>query len=131
MNAPHNVREAVLVEALGDLLALMDRADALIPALEEGRKTLHQAATRLSRQVTDFESRMDTASEQMKAAMCKHMALWSEHLMAEALRVHIPALRQAAKAVLAEEIQPAIQTVQLCAQRLEASRRRRWWQWWR
>jgi hypothetical protein len=130
MNPPSSTREALLFEALGDMAALIERMDKLLPALDEARRSLLNASTQLSGQVAAFETRMNLMSEQAQAATVKFVAKRADRLMEQALQAHLPAVRQAAHAALVEEIQPALQTLQFYAQRLDAyQRRRRWWQW--
>jgi hypothetical protein len=43
MDRPSNLREALLADALGDLHKLLDRADKLVPAIDEACKALEES----------------------------------------------------------------------------------------
>lgn len=48
MNRPTTTREALIAEALGDMAQLVDRIEALAPAMDETRRALAQASADLT-----------------------------------------------------------------------------------
>ena len=73
MNRPSTAREAFIVETLGEVAALIDRVEAVAPALDASRLALINASMDLAGQVTAFESRMAGITENAKVQTVKHI----------------------------------------------------------
>ena len=58
MSRTNTAREALIAEALGDVARLLDRLEALMPALDEAQRAQRQASKALAAQAQDFEIRM-------------------------------------------------------------------------
>ena len=74
MNGTSSAREALIAETLGEMAALLDRVEAVAPALDASRLALINASTELAGQVKAFESRMAGITENAKMQAVKHIA---------------------------------------------------------
>jgi hypothetical protein len=74
MNAPSTAREALIVEALGDVAALLDRVEALTFSMEAARLALDNAGSELSNRLKDFEAEVSAVTQQVKLKAVEHIA---------------------------------------------------------
>ena len=63
MNRPTTAREALIVEALGDVARLLDRIESMTPAMDTTRRALVRANADLGDRVNAFESHMTALTE--------------------------------------------------------------------
>jgi len=74
MNAPSTAREALIVEALGDVAALLDRVEALTSSMEAARLALDNAGSELGNRLKDFEAEVSAVTQQVKLKAVEHIA---------------------------------------------------------
>ncbi|CAN5165864.1 hypothetical protein BH11PSE10_BH11PSE10_12220 [soil metagenome] len=108
MIPPGTAREMVLLEALGDVAALVDRVEALLPAMEKSRTALIRSREDLDRQLKAFESRMTTIAENAKMVTVQHIAKVTDDRTRVSLKVHLGAIEEAARTALGTEIRPTL-----------------------
>jgi len=94
MSNPSSAREAFIVETLGEVAGLLDRAEAVVPAMDASRLALINASTELAGQVTAFESRMAGITENAKVQLAA-ARLYAEHR--DAILPHLPMIGRADK----------------------------------
>ena len=73
MNGPATAREALIVEALGEVALLLDRVDAQVAAMEAGRKALGHASDALNGQLRTFETRMTSVTQLVQTRAVEHI----------------------------------------------------------
>jgi hypothetical protein len=132
LNRPSTAREAFIVETLGDVAALLDRVEAVAPALDASRLALINASTELAGQVSAFESRMAGITEHAKVQAVKHIARRTDEMARSSLDAQTRAMEEAARLLFRTEVGPALQRVALPLQQWTdlAQRGARPWQRW-
>jgi hypothetical protein len=132
MSGPSTAREALLIEALGDVAALLDRVEAVAPALDASRGALIQASTDLAGQVAAFESRMAAITENAKVQAVRHIARRTDEIARGSAETQTRAMEEAARMLFRTELGPALQRLALPLQHLAdlAQRGARPWQHW-
>jgi uncharacterized protein with PhoU and TrkA domain len=132
MNGTSSAREALIAEALGEMAALLDRVEAVAPALDASRLALIHASTELAGQVTAFESRMAGITENAKIQAVKHIARRTEEIARASAEAQTRAMEEAARMLFRTEVGPALQRVAMPLQHLAdlAHRGAHPWQHW-
>ena len=132
MNGPSSAREALIAEALGEVAALLERVEAVAPALDASRLALINASTELSGQVTAFESRMAGITDNAKTQAVKHIAHRTDEIARASTEAQTRAMEEAARMMFRTEVGPALQRVALPLQHLAdlAHRGARPWEHW-
>ena len=132
MSSPSTAREAFIVETLGEVAALLDRVEAVTPALDASRLALINASTELVGQVTAFESRMAGITENAKVQAVRHIARRTDEMARSSLDAQTRAMEEAARMLFRTEVSPALQRVAVPLQHLAdlAHRGARPWERW-
>lgn len=132
MSGPSTAREAFIVETLGEVAALLDRVEAVAPALDISRLALIDASTALAGQVAAYERRMAGITENAKVQAVKHIARRTDELARSSLDAQTRAMEEAARTLFRTEVGPALQRVALPLRQLTELARRgaRPWQHW-
>jgi len=132
MSGPSTAREAFIVETLGEVAALLDRVEAVAPALDASRLALINAATELAGQVTAFESRMAGISENAKVQAVRHIARRTDEMARSSLLAQTRAMEEAARTIFRTEVGPSMQRLVMPLQHLAnlAQRHARPWDLW-
>lgn len=125
-------REAFITEALGEVATLLDRVEAVAPALDASHLALINASTELAGQVTAFESRMAGITENAKVQAVKHIARRTEEITRVSAEAQTRAMEEAARMLFRTEVGPALQRVAMPLQHLAdlAHRGAHPWQHW-
>jgi uncharacterized membrane-anchored protein len=111
MNGTSSAREALIAEALGEMAALIDRVEAVGPALDGSRLALVHASAELAGQVTAFESRMAGITENAKVQAVKHIARRTDEITRVSAEAQTRAMEEAARMLFRTEVGPALQRV--------------------
>ena len=132
MNGTSSAREALIAETLGEMAALLDRVEAVAPALDASRLALINASTELAGQVTAFESRMAGITENAKMQAVKHIARRTDEITRVSAEAQTRAMEEAARMLFKTEVGPALQRVAMPLQHLAdlAHRGAHPWQHW-
>jgi hypothetical protein len=104
-----NVREALIAEALGEIAELLERLEAITPALTSTAGKVMSAADSLTTRSADAESRFTAFTQQAVTHLSKHLAHRTEELARSAVEVEAQALRATARKILQEELGPPVQ----------------------
>ena len=118
MNGTGSAREALIAEALGEVAALLNRVEAVAPALDGNRLALVHACAELAGQVTAFESRMAGITENAKTQAVKHIARRTEEIARGSAEAQTRAMEEAARMLFRTEVGPALQRVAVPLQHL-------------
>lgn len=132
MNGTSSAREALIAETLGEMAALLDRVEAVAPALDSSRLALINASTELAGQVTAFECRMAGITENAKVQAVKHIARRTDEITRVSAEAQTRAMEEAARMLFRTEVGPALQRVAMPLQHLAdlAHRGAHPWQHW-
>lgn len=118
MNGTSSAREALIAEALGEVAALLDRVEAVGPALDGSRLALIHASAELAGQVKAFESRMAGITENAKVQAVKHIARRTDEITRVSAEAQTRAMEEAARMLFRTEVGPALQRVAMPLQHL-------------
>ena len=132
MNGLSSAREAFIAEALGEVAALLDRVEAVVPALDASRLALINASTELVGRMTAYESRMAGITENAKVQAVKHIARRTDEIARGSTEAQTRAMEEAARMLFRTEVGPALQRVAMPLQHLAdlAHRGAHPWQHW-
>lgn len=132
MNGTSSAREALIAETLGEMAALLDRVEAVAPALDASRLALINASRELAGHVAAFESRMAGITENAKTQAVKHIARRTDEITRVSAEAQTRAMEEAARMLFRTEVGPALQSVAMPLQHLAdlAHRGAHPWQHW-
>ena len=123
MDRPSNLREALLADALGDLHKLMDRADKLVPAidqackaLEESREALEITARGMAAEGEAVKRQALAEAEDTKKATLRYLGDNTKQLVAELVIMQTKAMSNTARSLVEKEVGPKLREL---AARLE------------
>jgi hypothetical protein len=129
MNHPGTAREALIAEVIGDVARLLDRAEALQPAMIESRQAFVEAQTQLADQLADFETRVSAITEKAKVLAVKHILVRTDEAARRSVDVQTRAMAEAAQTLFKAELDPALQRLAMPLQRLALKVDHPWEQW--
>ena len=118
MNPPSTAREALIVEAMGEMAALIDRVQAVAPALDASREALLQASAELANQVATFDNHMAVVTRNVKVEAVKHIIGRTEEAARRSLDTQTRAMHEAARELFRTELDPALQRLVVPLQQL-------------
>lgn len=134
MNAPSSAREALLVEALGDVAVLLDRIENVGAVIASTTDAIALAASKLEAQAALMDARMARLAEHAQTQAVKHIARRTTELVHSAAEAESRSMAAFARALLHTELYPAlrslVQSAQACAANCDShasSRHRMWW----
>ncbi|KQY88271.1 hypothetical protein [Pelomonas sp. Root1444] len=124
----NNAREALIVEALGELAVLLDRAEAVVPALDAAAKAAEQASAGLAAQAGALDASVANLMGNAKAQAIRHVARRTDELARTAGEAQTRSMKAAAQQLFREELLPAFQ--RLARSLDDRDRQHRWRSWW-
>ena len=123
-------REALIVEVIGDVAKLIDRVEALTPAMNASREKLAAVAIRLGGDLEPFKARLVQAVTQTENAAVEHVRRCTAQIAAESMRKQRQAMDDAARAIVEREIGPPLRQLASTLHTLvERTRRPQWATW--
>lgn len=123
MSSAGSAREALIAEALGELGVLLDRIDAVRPAIEE-------ACQELSQQMATAEERVARTTENVAAAAKQRVERRVDELAARTAAAHTRAMAVAARTIFRAELGTALQQLALAIDQRAKQANRQPSQWW-
>ena len=129
MTHTKTVREAWIVEALGEADRLIRQVEALAPVLDESRQALADAHSRLAEQLAGFESRVIALSEKAKLETVRHIAAHTDEATRRSVDQQSRAMADAARVAFGGEVGATMQRLQSALQALIERSQRRWERW--
>jgi hypothetical protein len=125
MSHPGTAREALFVETLGELAALIERVEALTPAVTSACDALVQAQTGLRAELAGVEPRFATLAESAKAQTIKHIAARTDEAARRSIELQSRAMADAARVAFGAELGATVQRLHTLMQPLIEAHRRR------
>ena len=129
MKAPATAREALIVEAIGDVAALIDRVEAAAPAMDEASDALRRSSAALRDDLAGFEQRMAAITENAKTQTAKHLAARTDDAARRSIDLQSKAMADAARVAFGVELGATMQRLQTTLQPLIERRQRHWERW--
>jgi hypothetical protein len=123
-------REVLIVEVIGDVAKLIDRVEALTPAMNASQKKLADAAARLGGGIEPLRARMVQVITQTENAAVEHVRRCTAEIAAESMRKQRQAMEDAARAIVEKEIGPPLRQLASTLQTLVERTRRPQWETW-
>ena len=112
MSDPVTAREALLIEAIGEVSNLIDSVDRLTPELQEMRCEIDRASTGLRESLAAFEGQVLALTERSKVVAVKHILARTEEAARQATALHGRAMADAARVAFGGEVGAALQRLQ-------------------
>jgi hypothetical protein len=129
MSLPTTAREALILEAIGEVAQLLQRVEALKPALDESCRALMQASKALRDDVTIFARQLEVITESAKTQTVRHMAARTDEATRRSIDLQSRAMADAARVAFGAELGATMQRLQTTLQPLLEERQRRWECW--
>jgi len=102
MNHPATAREALIVEAIGEVAKLIQDVEALAPILNESCRALQQANTSLRDELAGFERRIAAIAENAKTQAVKYIAARADDAAGRSIDRQSRAMADAARVASAQ-----------------------------
>lgn len=125
MSDPVTAREALLIEAIGEVSNLIDSVDRLTPELQDLRREIDRASTGLRESLAAFEGQVLALTEKSKVVAVKHILARTEEAARQSAGMHSRAMADAARVAFGAEVGAALQRLKTLHERPG----RRWEQW--
>ena len=129
MTDPATAREALIVEAIGDVAKLLREVEAVAPALDQTCQALLLANASLRDELSGFERRMAAITENAKTVTAKHLAARADEAARRSIDQQSRAMADAARVALGAELGATMQRLQATLQPLIERQARRWETW--
>ena len=102
MNGPTTAREALIVEALGEVALLLDRIESLTASMEVGR--LANASAELSERMKLLEVGTEKVVQQVQAKAVEHIMRRTGKAASDSIELHARAMNAAARLAFTAEV---------------------------
>jgi len=129
MSSPSTAREALIVEAIGDVAQLLQRVEALSPVVDEACLALRHASTALQNHVAGFDNQMTAITENAKTQTVRYMAVQTAEATRRSIDQQRRAMADAARLAFGAELGATMQRLQATLQPLLERRERPWESW--
>lgn len=125
MSDPTSAREALLAELIGEVAALLDRVDTLVPLLEASRAGFMEASAKLDAHAATVEGRIEALTQASVTHAIKHIARRTDEASRSAVEVQAHAMESSARELFQRELAPALKRLGQIAS--DVNRGARWW----
>lgn len=129
MNGPRTAREALIVEALGEVALLLDRVEALTTSMDAGRLALGNASAELSGRLNDFETRMASVTRQVQTRAIEHIVHRIGKATSDAVETQASAMQTAARLAFSGQVDSQVARLTKALQRASERADRPWEHW--
>jgi hypothetical protein len=104
MNGPSTAREALIVEALGDVASLLDRIESLTASMEVGRLALVNASAELDGRLRAFETGTAALTQQVQARVIEHILKRTGKATTQSIEAQSRAMSSAARLAFSAQV---------------------------
>lgn len=118
-------REALLIEAIGEMVDLIDSVDRLTPELRETSREIGQASEGLRGSLASFETQVLALCEKAKVQAVKHILARTDEAARLSIEQQSRAMADAARVAFGADLGATLQRMQALQNRPE----RRWEPW--
>ena len=103
MTPPSSAREALIVEALGEVARLLDRVEALTLSLEAARIALDSASSQLHGDLKSLGADLRVVTHQAKFSVVEHVLKRVNKAASDSMAAQTQAMAAAARLVFSEQ----------------------------
>jgi hypothetical protein len=129
MKDPVDAREALVIEAIGDVANLIESVERLTPELREMRREIDGANAGLRDSLSAFEAQVLALTEKAKVQAVKHILARTDEAARRSIASQERAMADAARVALGAELGATLQRLQSSIQALTNRRGSRSEQW--
>ena len=104
MSQPTSAREALIVEALGEVALLLDRIESLTASMEVGRLALANASAELSERMKLWEVGTEKVARQVQAKAVEHIVRRTGKAASDSIELQARAMSAAARLAFSAEV---------------------------
>lgn len=104
MSDPATAREALIVEALGEVALLLDRVESLTSSMEVGRLGLANASAELDSRLKAFELRTASVAQQVQVKAIEHIVRRTGRATSDSIELQARAMNVAARLAFSTEV---------------------------
>ena len=108
MNRVSTAREALIVEALGDVALLLDRVESLTSSMEATRSALTRADADLSNRLKAFEVDLSRITQQAKSSAVEHTVRRTGEAARQSIETQTRTINEAARLAFTREAESAL-----------------------
>lgn len=122
MNSASTAREALIAEALGEVGALIDRLEALVPAADELGQTAWRAYENLIDRINRFDNQVQNAINEAESEALRRILRHAEDITRQSLETQAMAMKTTVRELVRTEFDPA--TARVLTQMQELAQKR-------
>ena len=122
MNSASTAREALIAEALGEVGALIDRLEALVPAVDELGQTAWRAYENLIDRINRFDNQVQNAINEAESEALRRILRHAEDITRQSLETQAMAMKTTVRELVRTEFDPA--TARVLTQMQELAQKR-------
>lgn len=122
MNSASTAREALIAEALGEVGALIDRLEALVPAVDGWGQTAWRAYENLIDRINRFDNQVQNTINEAESEALSRILRHAEHITRQSLETQAMAMKTTARELFRTEFDPA--TARVLSQMQELAQKR-------
>ena len=112
MNEPVGAREALLIEAIGEMVNLIDSVDRLTPELREASQEIDRAREGLRSSLAAFETQVLALTEKAKVVAVKHILARTDEAARQSADLQSRAMADAARVAFGADLGATLQRLQ-------------------
>jgi hypothetical protein len=129
MSHPSTAREALIVEAIGDVAKLVKQVEAASAGLNNSAQALKAASAALGDELAGFERCIAALTENAKVQTVKHIAARTDEAARRSIDQQSRAMADAARVAFGAELGATMQRLHAQLRPLFDERSRRWERW--
>ena len=112
MNEPVGAREALLIEAIGEMVNLIESVDRLTPELREASQEIDRAREGLRSSLAAFETQVLALTEKAKVVAVKHILARTDEAARQSADLQSRAMADAARVAFGADLGATLQRLQ-------------------
>ena len=112
MNEPMGAREALLIDAIGEMVKLIDSVDRLTPELRQARSEIGRASEGLRGSLATFETQVLALCERAKVQAVKHILARTDEATRLSIEQQSRAMADAARVAFGADLGATLQRLQ-------------------
>jgi len=129
MNGTSTAREALIVEALGDVAQLLDRVESLRVSMEAERLALGNADARLGARLQAFDTGMSSITQQARIKTVEHIVRRANEVSRQSIEAQTRAMNEAARLAFTAQLDPVLARLAMATRHLIERTDRPWDVW--
>jgi len=129
VNEPVSAREALIIEALGEAVNLIDSLERMTARTQEVGREIARANAGLQDSLGAFEARITALTEKSKVVAVKHILARTDEAARRTVDEQTRAMAQTAQALFKTEIDPSLRRLAAPLRQLVEQLDRPWEQW--